>query len=366
MVDLTRFRKANIFFFGNEQEKREFYLECICPYFSVHKRDAYFATREWNGGPNVEVVYRGPQIDKKELRSVVVQYCKSKNLTWTDEEIEENLSNYRKNQSNLLLMEKKEKIEIYAGNNLKIKDNQLEMSYYKKIYNSSDQVQLHFESRFLLQPLIEEALKNIESKKEMHLLVMKLFQITMQLFEYGEKYASLMYFSNIAGIFGIARQYGKENAFRSYFEKEYIKYDMKQLESINISGDLVERFRDAWQLIYKRCSALVEENKLSEEGFYQLADQEKQMQLNIQDIESEFHQTFRKDKHLHDIVSGKIHLTFRSIANILYNIMPALNITFLEKNFCCYAIVHYIMEKYDTNWKQIMAERVIEDEISLC
>ena len=87
--------------------------------------------------------------------------------------------------------------------------------------------------------------------------------------------------------------------------------------------------------------------------------QEAQMQRNIRGIDSPFHQAFLKDKHLHEIVSGKVHLTFRSVTNILYNLMPALNITFLEKHFCSYAIVRYIMEKYHTSWQEIMAERVI-------
>ena len=83
------------------------------------------------------------------------------------------------------------------------------------------------------------------------------------------------------------------------------------------------------------------------------------MRLNIRDIDSPFHQALLQDKHLHEIATGKVHLTFRSVTNILYNLMPALNITFLEKHFCSYAIVRYIKEKYNTSWQEIMAKRVI-------
>ncbi len=366
MADLTCYRKLNVFFFGNEIEKREFYLNCICPFLEKNKKGQYYATREWNGGPNVEVVYEGGEIDKVELKGTIENYCREKNLSWTEEQIEKNLESYRKNQSNLLQMEKKNKVEICVENHLEIVESPLDLDYYKRLYNSSEQVKLHFESKFLLQPLIEVALEKLTDKKMMHLLVMKLFQITMKLFEHGEKYASMIYFSNIEGVFGIAKQYGKEEAYRTYFETEYQKYDMEHFEDLVLPENLEKRFEEAWGKIYEKCVAVVESDKLSEEGFYQLKDQEMQMQSNIKDIESEFHQAFRKDENLHDIVSGKVHLTFRSITNILYNIMPALNISFLEKNFCCYAIVHYIMEKYQTSWQAIMAERVIKNEVSVC
>lgn len=359
MEDLARFRKLNIFFFGNEEEKKEFYLDCVCKFMENERRGQYYATREWNGGPNVEVVYEGQEIDKVRFKKIIADYCREKELSWTKEEIEKNLESYRKNQSNLLQMEKKNKIEIYAENHLKIVESFLDMDYYQRLYNSSEHVILHFESKFLLQPLVEASLKKIKDKKMMHLLVMKLFQITMKLYEQGEKYASMVYFSNIEGVFGVAKQYGKAEAFRTYFEKEYQKYDMEHFEELELPDNLVERFEEAWRRIYENCAALVDNKQLVENGFYRLEDQENQMQSNIRDIESEFHQAFRKDEHLHDIVTGKVHLTFRSVTNILYNIMPALNISFLEKNFCCYAIVNYIMAKYHTSWQAIMAERVI-------
>ena len=220
-------------------------------------------------------------------------------------------------------------------------------------------MKLHFESKFLLQPLVEEALRTVGNKRDMLMLGMKMFQMTMELFDQGEKYASMVYFSNIEGFFGIARQYGKEPAFRKYFEGEYRRLAMDRFEETHAPGDLEGRFRKAWAQIYGRCAALAEEGKFSEEGYWQLKDQEAQMQRNIRDLESPFHQALRKDRRLHEMVSGQIHLTFRSVTNILYNLMPALNISFLEKNLCCYAIVRYIMEKYNTSWQEIMAERVI-------
>ena len=134
---------------------------------------------------------------------------------------------------------------------------------------------------------------------------------------------------------------------------------MAHFDEIHASEELEERFAQAWKQIYRKCTELVDAGGLAEDGYWQLKDQEAQMQRNIRGIDSPFHQAFLKDKHLHEIVSGKVHLTFRSVTNILYNLMPALNITFLEKHFCSYAIVRYIMEKYHTSWQEIMAERVI-------
>lgn len=366
MEDLTRFRKINVFFFGNEQEKREFYLGCICAFMEKKKQGLYYATREWNGGPNVEVVYVGEVIDTVELKVAIDNYCRERKLSWVKEQIEENLESYKKNQRNLLQMEKKNKVQISAENHLKVVESPLDLTYYRRFYNSSEQVKLHFESKFLLQPLIEKALRKVTDKKMMHLLVMKLFQITMKLYEYGEKYASMLYFSNIEGVFGVAKQYGKEEAFRTYFDTEYPQYDMEHFDDLKLPDDLDKQFEVVWKLIYEKSAAVADIHTLSEEGFYRLKDQEMQMQSNIKNLDSDFHRAFLKDQNLHAIVRGKVHLTFRSITNILYNIMPALNITFIEKNFCCYAIVRYIMEKYNTSWQAIMAERVIDNEANVC
>ena len=75
MDKLAGFRKMNVFFFGNEDEKRAFYLECICPFMDTIRKGQYYATRDWNGGPNTEVVYAGEPIDVKALRHEIRRYC---------------------------------------------------------------------------------------------------------------------------------------------------------------------------------------------------------------------------------------------------------------------------------------------------
>ena len=359
MDKLTGFRKMNIYFFGNEEEKRAFYLDCICPFMEENRKGQYYATREWNGGPNVEVVYAGNEIDRNTLRRAVRHYCREQELQWTPEQIQANLASYKKNQETLLKMERKNRVPISARNHLKIVQGAPDADYYHRMYNSSEHVKLHFESKFLLQPLIEESLRTVRDKKGMLQLGMKLFRMTMLLFDQGEKYASMVYFSNIEGFFGIARQYGKEESFRKYFESEYRKYDLAHFDTMQLPGNLEERYAQAWKQIYAKCAELAEKGQFSEEGYWKLKDQETQMQSNIRDLDSPFHQALRKDQHLHEMVSGKIHLTFWSVTNILYNLMPALNISFLEKNLCCYGLVRYITEKYNTSWQEIMAERVI-------
>jgi len=357
MIDLRKYRKMNIYFYGNEEEKQAFFRECVCPFFRRKMVNRYFATRDWNGGPNVEIIYAGDKVEKKLIKKAITEYCQNNNLSWTEKQLEENIANYKKNQEKLAYMEKKEKKEISRENHLKITDRMLEMPYYRRIYNSSRHVQVHFESRFLLQPLIEDTLVSLPDKKMQLLLVMKLFQITMQLFEQGEQYASLMYVSNIQGVLGIAKQYQKQTAFIQYFEEQYGRFELEQMDQL-LPKDLVAGYTRAWQDIYQKCIELVSQG-LEERGYYKLVDQEKQLKKNISTVESDFHQAMLRDKNLHNLITSSVHLTFRSIVNILYSCMPAMNITFMEKQLCCYVIVRYTLEKYKTNWEQLMKERVI-------
>ena len=357
MVDLSCYKKINIYFFGNEEQKRDFIKNLIFPYFSAKYLGRYFVTREWNGGPNIEIVFSGNDILKEDIEKSINKYCKDIGLFLSRDEIEKNISIYKKNQQTLLSMEKKRKIEIDSSNHLKVKISSLDMEYYKKLYNSSEHVKLHFESRFILEPCIEKAIYKINNKVDMLFLVMELFRQTMNLFEYGEKYASMMYYSNIAGVFAIAKQYNKYDVFKNNYEKLYNEYDIKNFDYKEKDEEVVTCFKNAWDKIYVNCKKLVKNNVLSEEGYYNLSEQEKQMIYNVSNINSDFHTAFINDEKLHDIVTGDIHLTFRSIVNILYNILPILNITFVEKNFCCYSIVRYIMEKYNTSWEEIFEER---------
>lgn len=152
MNTLAGYRKMNIFFFGDEEEKKNFYLECICPFMEANRKGQYYATREWNGGPNTEVVYAGEEIDPKTLRREILRYCREKGLSWTPEQIQQNLRSYKKNQKNLLQMERKDKVPIRARNHLKVIQGTPDPEYYHRMYNSSDHVKLHFESNFAAAP----------------------------------------------------------------------------------------------------------------------------------------------------------------------------------------------------------------------
>ncbi len=359
MKDLKNYRRLKVFFFGDEEQKKQFYIDCICPFMEKEKKGCYYAVRDWNGGPNVEVVYKGKPIDRKKVKRWVASYVRQNNIKFTTEEIEKNLSSYIKNQSNILVMERKDEIKIDASNHLCVSDCYVPVNYYKRVYNSSEHVCVHFESRFILQPIIEETLRSVTDKDSLRKIVMKLFQITMQMFDYGEKYGSMMYFSNINGVFAIAGRYGKEDAFRKYFEAEYKKMDLSDFDNFEIGKSLIEKYRNAWGKIHCMCVKLVKEKKLSEEGYFTLEDQEQLMISNTKGVDSEFHKAMMADEKLHEVVSNDLHLIFRSISNILYSVLPALNITFMEKQFCCYAIISFIMEKYDTTWQQIAKERKI-------
>ena len=66
------------------------------------------------------------------------------------------------------------------------------------------------------------------------------------------------------------------------------------------------------------------------------------MKSNVSGIGSEFHEVLISEESIDRMITSETHLVFRSITNLLYNILPTLNINFLEKNFCCYAITEFI------------------------
>lgn len=361
MVKLDKYKKVKIYFFGNEEEKQVFLKDFVGPYFRRKIPGRYFINRDWNGGPNFEIIYSSRLINEKELQEAAVTFCRKKGYAWTKEQIEENLAPYRKNQQNLLQMERKSSIAIpiKGENHLKVELEALNEEYYRSCYNSSEHVRLHFKSRFMLQPLIERTLKRVKSKDELLIHVINLYRITMNLFSYGEKYASVMYYSNIAGVFAIAKQYNTEQSLRENFEQLYRRLNIDKLDTLMVDEDLLKAYQGVWKSIYELSVSLYHKGGFSEEGYLRIADQGARMKNNVSGIGSEFHEAFISEEAIDQMITSETHIVFRSIANLLYNILPTLNINFLEKNFCCYAITEYIFKKYDTSWKEIFKERRI-------
>lgn len=361
MAKLDKYKKAKIYFFGNEEEKQKFLKEFVAPYFKRKIHGRYFINRDWNGGPNYEIIFSSRLIDEKELQEEVFSFCKKKGFSWTREQIEDNLAIYRKNQQNLLQMEQKKGIgtPIERENHLRVVIEPLNEEYYRSTYNSSEHVKLHFKSRFLLQPSIEKTLKRITEKDDLLILVINLFRITMNLFQYGEKYASVMYYSNIAGVFAIAKQYNAESYLRENYKKLYNRLNIDRLDTLSVDEELLSGYRKAWTAIYELSLKLYQKGGFSEEGYLSVEEQGNRMKSNVSGIGSEFHEVLISEESIDRMITSETHLVFRSITNLLYNILPTLNINFLEKNFCCYAITEFIAKKYNTSWKEIFKERII-------
>ena len=181
----------------------------------------------------------------------------------------------------------------------------------------------------------------------------------MRLFRYGEKYASVMYYSNIAGVLAIAKQYNTEQTLRENYEKLYQRLDIDQLDTLPVDEKLLKDYKKVWADIYELSLTLYQKGGFSEEGYLKLEEQGARMKNNVSGIGSEFHEAFISEEAIDQTITSETHLVFRSIANLLYNILPTLNINFLEKNFCCYAITEYIFRSYNTSWKEIFKERMI-------
>lgn len=361
MIKLDKYKKAKIYFFGNEAEKQIFLKEFVGPYFRRKIPGRYFINRDWNGGPNVEIIFSSKLIDEVELQEAAASFCQEKEYSWTKEQIEENLVSYRKNQENLLKMERKNSIgiPIDRDNHLKVVVEPLIEEYYRSCYNSSEHVRLHFRSRFILQPLLERTLKKVTSKDALMIHIIHLYRITMNLFQYGEKYASVMYYSNIAGVFAIAKQYNTEHSLRDNYEKLYRRLDIDRLDKLPVDEKLLKDYQKVWATIYELSLKLYQNQGFSEEGYLKLGEQGDRMKNNVSGIGSEFHEAFISEESIDQMITSETHLVFRSITNLLYNILPTLNINFLEKNFCCYAITEYIFRCYNTSWKEIFKERMI-------
>ena len=181
----------------------------------------------------------------------------------------------------------------------------------------------------------------------------------MNLFQYGEKYASVMYYSNIAGVFAIAKQYNAESYLRENYKKLYNRLNIDRLDTLSVDEELLSGYRKAWTAIYELSLKLYQKGGFSEEGYLSVEEQGNRMKSNVSGIGSEFHELLISEESIDRMITSETHLVFRSITNLLYNILPTLNINFLEKNFCCYAITEFIAKKYNTSWKEIFKERII-------
>jgi len=361
MAKLDKYKKIKIYFFGNEAEKQIFLREFAGPYFRRRIPGRYFINRDWNGGPNLEIIFRSRIIEVQELQEAVITFCHQRGFTWTEEQIENNLTSYRKNQKNLLQMERKDDISIPidAGNHRKVTIEPLNEEYYQSCYNSSEHVMLHFKSRFMLQPLLEKTLKKITDRDALLVHIILLYRTTMNLFHYGEKYASVMYYSNIAGVFAIAKQYNTEQSLRENYSKLYQRLDIDHLDTLPVYEKLMRDYQKVWTEIYEQSLKLYQNGGFEEDGYLRLEEQGKRMKNNVSGIGSEFHAAFIAEESIDQIITSETHLVFRSVANLLYNILPTLNINFLEKNFCCYAVTEFIFRKYNTSWEEIFKERMI-------
>jgi hypothetical protein len=361
MVNLDKYKKVKIYFFGNESEKQIFLKEFLAPYFRRRIPGRYFINRDWNGGPNYEIIFSSKLIDEKELQEEALSFCNREGFSWTKDQIDESLAPYRKNQDNLLQMERKNSIgiPIDSKNHLKAFVEPLNMDYYRASYNSSEHVKLHFKSRFFLQPLLEATLKKITDKDALLIHIIHIYRITMKLFSHGEKYASLMFYSNIAGVFAIAKQYKADNALKENYDKLYKRLDIDSLDTLPVDKRLLGDYHRVWENIYELSQKLYQKGGFSEEGYLSIEEQGERMKNNVSGIGSEFHEQLISGESIDQMITSETHIVFRSITNLLYNILPSLNINFLEKNFCCYAITEFIAKEYKTSWKEIFKERMI-------
>lgn len=354
-------KKIKIYFFGNETQKNSLIREFIIPFARKELKENYYINRDWNGGPNVEIMFSGEFTDIDKLQQHLNNYSLATYGEFHEDIIKENVGRYINANNTISEMELKKFEEIKLSNHLKVEFRTMDMDYYKETYNSLNHLLLHIKSKFMLQPLIEKTLYRFNKDEEKLIFVLKNFESILNLYEHGEKFASVMFYSHIAGMLAIAEDYGKKEIISNNYSNTYTKLKLDKLSDYYRDDELLNEYKKTWKDIYDNCGQLYDEDGFKEEDYLPLQKQGNKMKSNVSNINSEFHRELLKEENFDNLIESRDHIVLRSIANILYSILIPLNIKFIEKHFCCYAISRYIFEKYNTTWKDILLERSVNN-----
>jgi len=181
--------------------------------------------------------------------------------------------------------------------------------------------------------------------------------ISLTFSKYSPKYASLVYVSNIEGVFAIAEQYNKKEQFQAAYQKLYDQLPIQAM--LNNNEEFIDE-GDEIKSTLKGIHQYIEENKhnifLDQAGFRLKNKQNEELVKNINNISSDFHKLLIQGD-LEEWTTHDEHVTYQVFINIIYIASHMLGYSFKEKNFCCYAVCEAIMQQYNTSWQKIMRER---------
>jgi hypothetical protein len=351
--------ELRLYFFGTEQQKKAVFFDFIIPFFDKMEIP-YYAERDWFGGPCYRIIHEHPDMDMKWVEREFTAYCEEIAGDITEEELEQNVEAYRKSTPAIAQMERREYREVKADTHLSVEAGMIDPAYVKKRFNSFQHLKVHIQSLFHIQSFISGNLGKLRSlnSEERIKYTARFYRDVLQFSQFEEKYAVLVYVSNIEGVLAIADTRGKKQAYIQTYEKVY---DFLNPGQFFQERDYDDTFGKEWKQTLRTIFNLITDNldgllHQHDEGYFSPDEQNALLHQNINEIGSGFHDELL-NKNIDDLLKHREHSIFKYLINIVYKFIHMLGIQFNEKNAACYIVCKYILGTNGTTWKQILEER---------
>ncbi|WP_128895862.1 hypothetical protein [Longirhabdus pacifica] len=354
-----KWMEVKAYFFGSEAQKEYTYFHFIIPYFKNIVGN-YFADRGWNGGPHYRVV-----IPEKfaymlaPLQQQFQDFVTSHFGQLSKEEIKANLQKYEKQNSTISQMESVQYEHIDVQQHVKVNIAPYSETYLHQTFNSYHHFLVHHHCLFQMQTFISsngERFIQIDDDTKLRYLIRMMYDV-LTFSAFSPKYAVLVYVSNIEGVMALAEKYGKKELFEKSYQSLYEKVDV---DAVFEDSQYEREIGAAWNEVIGSNFAYIKEQAshlFTDEPGYYTSDKQKQTLIdNMEGIPSEFHHYLLSNE-LDQTIQHEEHIIYRVLMNIVYRGIYMLQFSFSEKNFACYAVCQYMMDKHNTSWKEILQER---------
>ncbi|KQU63083.1 hypothetical protein ASG66_01325 [Bacillus sp. Leaf406] len=352
--DLTEIR---LFFFGSEEQKAKVYVDWVIPYF-MEIGVPFHAERDWFGGPNYRIVLEG-DVNLEDVKSHFRSHCMREHGEIDEGEILRNLAAYQKNTAVVAGMERREHRDVSHLNHLEVEAGTIPESYVKKRFHSFLHLKVHTEALFKMQSFINHHLSQWrgmdQTAKISH--TARFFRDVLPYSRFEEKYAVLVYVSNIEGVLAIAESMKKKQAYINTYERVY---DVLNPRELFAGKDYEEAFGMDWRVTIGSIDSLITTNLEGlageEEGYYSHREQRELLYQNIREIGSGFHDELMA-RNIEGLLDHEEHARFKYLINVVYKFIHMIGVSFNEKNVACYIVSRFILEENGTTWDEILKER---------
>ncbi|MBP3038188.1 hypothetical protein J9303_01530 [Bacillaceae bacterium Marseille-Q3522] len=358
MRSLEDVQEIRAYFFGNEAQKKHVYERFIIPYFQ-QANIPFHAERDWYGGPNYRVVTMDKKLDIALFKQAFVHYCNEQFGVLNEIQLQENVEAYVKNTAIVSQMERRENKAISIDRHLQVEYLPIDTNYVKKRFHSSNHFLIHTELLFIMQTFMNEhihAFSSLSKEKQMEFTT-RAFHDVLSLSKYEEKYAVLVYISNIEGVLAIAESLGMKERYLKIYNQ---MFDHLNPHSFFLNEEYQVFFGTAWmktiEKIHAKIAAQLSLLEADEERYFSHAEQHDLLLHNIKEIDSDFHNQLVA-KNIDKLLQHEEHQIFKVLINIIYKAIHMLGVRFNEKNADIYFVCRYVLERNDTTWDAILQER---------